>query len=201
MHRLSTRRPSPTTVEFTVSTLTTHTVLSSHFLRSIALLLRVCCGLLLILVNYTKWHLRHGSPTNLTHQHITKPAIEDRLYLVAITLPWRFLLPLTLAVGYLIVRRGYTEESLLVLRGLGIQTSTSSATYLSTSTTRFIPTNLIQDIFIHEAFKGFEVRFYLAVVVEAEEEVVVVFPKLLPQRKVVEQVWRETRACLYESKA
>jgi len=69
-----------------------------------------------------------------------------------------------------------TEESLLVLRGLGIQTSTSSTTYLSTSTTRFIPTNQIQDIFIHEAFKGFEVRFYLAVVVEGEGEVVVVFP-------------------------
>lgn len=29
---------------------------------------------------------------------------------------------------------------------------------------------------IHEAFKGFEVRFYLAVIVEGEPEVVVVFP-------------------------
>lgn len=69
-----------------------------------------------------------------------------------------------------------TEESLLVLRGLGIQTSSSSSTYLSTSVTRFIPTTAIQDIFIHEAFKGFEVRFYLAIVVEEEEDVVVVFP-------------------------
>ena len=68
------------------------------------------------------------------------------------------------------------EESLLVIRGLGIQTSTTSSTYLSTSATRFIPTDSIQDIFIHEAFKGFEVKFYLAVVVEGEEEVVVVFP-------------------------
>ena len=68
------------------------------------------------------------------------------------------------------------EESLLVLRGLGIQTCTSSPTYLSTSTTRFIPTDQIQDIFIHEAFKGFEVRFYLAVIVEGDGEVVVVFP-------------------------
>ena len=68
------------------------------------------------------------------------------------------------------------EESLLVLRSLGIQTSTTSSTYLSTSTTRFIPTSQIQDIFIHEAFKGFEVRYYLAVVVKDEAEVVVVFP-------------------------
>jgi phosphatidylinositol glycan class H protein len=47
---------------------------------------------------------------------------------------------------------------------------------LSTAATRFIPTTSIQDIFIHEAFKGFEVRFYLAIVVEGEEEAVVVFP-------------------------
>jgi GPI-GlcNAc transferase complex, PIG-H component len=63
-----------------------------------------------------------------------------------------------------------------VLRGLGVQTTSSSSTYLSTATTRFIPTTAIQDIFIHEAFKGFEVRFYLAIVVESEEDVVVVFP-------------------------
>ena len=63
-----------------------------------------------------------------------------------------------------------------MLRTLGIQTSTSSSTHLSTSTTRFIPTSQIQDIFIHEAFKGFEVRYYLAVVVQGEGEVIVVFP-------------------------
>lgn len=69
-----------------------------------------------------------------------------------------------------------TEESLLVIRGFGIQTSTSSSTYLSTAATRFIPTTQIQDIVIHEAFKGFEVRFYLAVIVEGEPDVLVVFP-------------------------
>lgn len=78
-------------------------------------------------------------------------------------------LELTMIVAHL-------EESLLVIRGLGIQTSTSSNTYLSKATTRFIPTTQIQDIVIHEAFKGFEVRFYLAVIVEGEPNVVVVFP-------------------------
>lgn len=70
----------------------------------------------------------------------------------------------------------YVEEALLVIRGLGIQTSTSSATYLSKAATRFIPATQIQDIVIHEAFKGFEVRFYLAVIVDGEPDVVVVFP-------------------------
>jgi phosphatidylinositol N-acetylglucosaminyltransferase subunit H len=106
----------------------------------------------------------------------------------------------------------------VVLRTLGIQTSTSSSTYLSTSTTRFIPTSQIQDIFIHEAFKGFEVRYYLAVVVQGEGEVIVVFPvclglrpaqtveadqgplskTLLPRLGIVEEVWRGARACLFE---
>ena len=68
------------------------------------------------------------------------------------------------------------EESLLVLQGLGIQTSTSSGYFFLGSTTTFIPTTRIQDIVIHEAFKGLEVRFYLAVIVEGATEVVVVFP-------------------------
>jgi phosphatidylinositol glycan class H protein len=110
------------------------------------------------------------------------------------------------------------EESLLVIRGLGIQTSTSSATYLSKAATRFIPTTQIQDIVIHEAYKGFEVRFYLAVIVEGEPDVVVVFPvcpsyqqfrlmltddgkKLLPRRAILEEVWRGSRRCLYDTKS
>lgn len=90
------------------------------------------------------------------------------------------------------------SESLLVLRGLGIQTSTPSTTYLGTASTRFIPTEKIQDILVNEAFRGFEVRYYLVVVVEGEDEVVVVFPRLLPGRAIVERVWRGARGCLYE---
>jgi len=63
-----------------------------------------------------------------------------------------------------------------VIRGLGVQTSTSSGSYLGSAATRFIPTNMIADVFVHEAFKGFEVRFYLGIVVEGEGGVVVVFP-------------------------
>lgn len=84
------------------------------------------------------------------------------------------------------------------------------------ATTRFIPTTQIQDIVIHEAFRGFEVRFYLAILVEGESEVVVVFPvrssfhfdyvsangkcnqNLLPRRAILENVWKGARKCLYE---
>lgn len=68
------------------------------------------------------------------------------------------------------------EESLLTICSLGVQTQTLSPSYLLPASTRFIPTAQIRDILIHEAFRGFEVRYYLAIVVEGEWDVVVVFP-------------------------
>lgn len=56
----------------------------------------------------------------------------------------------------------------------------------------------IQDILINEAFCGFEVRYYLIVVVENEEELLVVFPRLSPRLEIIEKVWRGARACLWE---
>lgn len=35
--------------------------------------------------------------------------------------------------------------------------------------------------------------------VKGEEDVVVVFPSLLPRRAILEEVWRGTRRCLWES--
>jgi hypothetical protein len=66
------------------------------------------------------------------------------------------------------------------------------------STTRFIPTSRIQDVFIHEAFRGWEVRYYLVFVVEGEGEFVVVFAGLEPGLDVVLNVWRGVRAVLFE---
>lgn len=114
------------------------------------------------------------------------------------SLPLPILLPSATLILYSIVQRIHTSESLLVLRGLGIQTSTSGSTYLASASTRFIPTEKIQDILINEAFRGFEIRYYLIVIVEGEEEVVVVFPRLLPGRKIIEKVWRGAKGCLFE---
>ena len=110
--------------------------------------------------------------------------------------PVTILIPVSLLILYPLTLRLSTTESLLVLRGLGLQTTTSSPSYLSTPTTRFIPMEKIQDVFVNEAFRGFEVRYLLVVVVEGEEELVVVFPRLLPGRKIVEVVWRGVRGCL-----
>ncbi|TPX25270.1 hypothetical protein DIZ76_010721 [Coccidioides immitis] len=175
--RLLVERPSPTTVLFTVSNAPSRSSITSKLLFYLEILLRVIIFAAVLLVDAAKlrdyafcqdgiipWSNVWSSPAGLMACHIA-----DRHL-------WQVIAPSSAVLLYLMVRKGYTEESLLVIRGLGVQTSTSSATYFMSATTRFIPTTQIQDIVIHEAFKGFEVRFYLAIIVEAEAEVVVVFP-------------------------
>ncbi|KAK4189958.1 GPI-GlcNAc transferase complex, PIG-H component-domain-containing protein [Podospora australis] len=239
------RRPSPTTAEFTVTTLPPLTIPLRLLLLTITLL-RLSTVLAATVTIYSRFSLllppstssssqpsattlllQGDIPTLLTHlltlAHFSAPG----LFLSNITapIPDKILLPFSsLAIYLALFLQLHTTESLLVLRGLGIQTSsgwsppfgTSGSGETNTRTnwwkwvgrggalwgwapkTRFIPTEKIRDVLINEAFRGFEVRYYLIVVVEGEEDVVVVFPKLLPRKKIVEAVWRGVRGCLYE---
>ncbi|KAI6365878.1 hypothetical protein MCOR25_005247 [Pyricularia grisea] len=116
--------------------------------------------------------------------------------------PAYLLVPLCLALLHVSQLRIYRSETLLVLRGLGVQTISQGDGFILPTfggpKNRFIPTEKIRDVVINEAPLGFEVRFYLVIIVEGEEELVVVFPRLLPRRPVVEAVWRGVRACLHE---
>ncbi|TAQ90145.1 hypothetical protein B7494_g1566 [Chlorociboria aeruginascens] len=167
---LRTRRPSPTTVEYTVCT-SPQLTLPLRLLLLTTTLLRIVIGTTTFLLLYSKFQLSKyaflpPTPDNpslfsFIHRFIerlhTSPfgKLTQR---ISASIPSPLLIPLYLLLLYTIFLRLHTEESLLVLRGLGIQTSTSSSTYLSTATTRFIPTEKIQDVFINEAFRGFEVR-------------------------------------------
>lgn len=137
-------------------------------------------------------------PYALAQLHATRPG--HSLAALAAALPPSLVFPICLALLYLTTLRIHTTESLLVLRGLGIQTSSTGGSYLASwrAGTRFIPTEKICDVLINEAFRGFAVRYYLVVVVDGEDDVVVVFPRLLPGRAIVERVWRGVRGCLWE---
>lgn len=188
---LTTFRPSPNTISFTVST-ASPSPLHHHF----ALVLRVLVGLLTVLVLLARYFLSPSSSSSTTTT--TTPRFLVPLANRVGTVDWTILAPVALGTLFLVFRRFYTEESLLTLRTLGLQTRTLSPCYLLPATTRFIPTTQIRDVFIHEAFRGFEVRYYLAVVVKEEKDVVVVFPNILPSLEIVQQVWRGARACLHE---
>ena len=178
-------RPSSTTVSFTVSTSSPSQSFAS--LVTIWLLsgLRVLLAALTLLILAAKYLHLHSSYL---------ACIFNGLDLV----PWPYVCTSAAVALFLVFRRFHTgmlsnnnhptsnyydlfsflspEENLLALRTLGIQTRSVSPYYLLPATTRFIPTSQVRDIFVHEAFRGFEVRYYLAIVVEGEAEVVVVFP-------------------------
>lgn len=179
--RLRIRRPSPTAAEFTVTTQPAPTV-TLRALRALLAALRVAVALVTLLLLYAR---------------CAGPAAALGGVAVLRAAP----LAAAAAVLFLVARRAHAHESLLVLRGLGVQTSESARSYLAGGGTRFIPTEKIQDILVNEAFRGFEVRYYLLVVVEGEDDVVVVFPGLLPRRDIVETVWRGARECLCEGRA
>ncbi|GAW15834.1 hypothetical protein ANO14919_052560 [Xylariales sp. No.14919] len=201
------RRPSPTAAEFTVSTLPPLTMPLQLSFYAIYALRGILSSLILLFLYATWAQSPYGSfpspnPTSSLSIATALSAIlasgpgvlATRL---ASQTPPRFAIAVCAVALYLLTRRMYTEESLLVLRGLGIQTSSSKGNILAgRATTRFIPTAKIQDVLVNEAFLGFEVRHYLVVVVDGEPDVVVVFPKLLPRADVVERVWRGVRECL-----
>ncbi|KAM3425175.1 hypothetical protein BST61_g7134 [Cercospora zeina] len=206
---LTTKRPTETTVLYTVSTHAPNKTLISRLGTTISLSLRIIAGLLILasfVLEYEQaWkrddeqNHKNGKNSELLVSYSPLGQVARHVLFKSLSGPWR--LAIYLITILLIFRRAHTEESLLVIRGLGVQTTTSSPNYLWTNSTRFIPTSLIQDIFIYEAFKGFEVIYYLSIVVEGEGDVVVVFPSILPRRQVLEQVWRGARACLYEPKS
>jgi phosphatidylinositol glycan class H protein len=212
---LNTLQPSPFTVLYTVSTRLVPKTVFASIASYVGLLLRMVLGCSAALLLWLRSHIQ-SMRTEHTLLGILGRLRTQQLLEFVDNCQWMYLAPCILSVFVLVFRRNYTgtprtyvsvvwtvsdmhvEESLTVLRGLGVQTSTTSSTYLQAATTRFIPTTSIQDIFIYEAFKGFEVRFYLAIVVEGEEDAVVVFPTLLPRRAILEEVWRGTRRCLWE---
>ena len=248
---LTTHRPSPTAIDFTVSTAPRLTTLPQKFLYytslSVRLFAGICILLLIFLSIFTPSSQQAASDS--VHQSRLSPfsipqnliELSDTLrsrFLPQIYTTHQFLLPLTLLLPLLaLLRRPHKAESLLVLRSLGIQISSQSSWYNflhllpfwqtifpggSTSNsggvvggawgggeTRFIPTKEVRDIFIHEAFRGWEVRYYLGIVVDGEDEgeigatggrggVVVVFPvsTLQPNKPADESL--QDRMLMYE---
>lgn len=192
--RLRTRRPSPTTVEYTLSTKpppTVPTVLLHVVILLLRLLLLSCAALL---------------PLSQLGSYIASPALQSvldsrpgaALSRLSGSLPAAVPAAAALALAYVALRRLHVTESVLVLRGLGIQTRTSAAVWGLGDATRFIPTEQIRDVLVNEVFAGFGVRYVLVVVVDGEEDMVVVFPRLGGGKEVVLRVWRGVRGCLFE---
>ncbi len=192
---LTIKRPTSTTVLYKISTARASDTITSHLTKYLSAALRILVASLVatvLLMEYrtaTPIDAASGTMAWLEEAVIASPSGHLATLLISnIGKIWR--LALCAAVTWLISRKGYTEESLLAIRGLGVQTSTSSPSYLWSSSTRFIPTSSIQDIFIHEAFDGYKVKYYLMIVVEKEDDVVVVFPVSLCPTWLIKHTYR-----------
>jgi phosphatidylinositol glycan class H protein len=86
------------------------------------------------------------------------------------------------------------SESLLVVRGLGIQLSTTSR--LGTSYTRFIESSRVVDVVLNEAIHRFSVRYYLAILVRDEDRMTVCFPVLMPPLHLLKDVLTRVKSTL-----
>ncbi|KAG0366637.1 GPI-GlcNAc transferase complex, PIG-H component-domain-containing protein [Gamsiella multidivaricata] len=91
-----------------------------------------------------------------------------------------------------------TEETILVIRDVGVQVKT---VYLGgRSSSRFIDRSKISDIIINEAITMMHIRVYMAIIVEGEDKMVVVFQHLLPRLNVVLQAYHGARSIIFNEK-
>ncbi|KAI9324288.1 GPI-GlcNAc transferase complex, PIG-H component-domain-containing protein [Zopfochytrium polystomum] len=112
------------------------------------------------------------------------------------TLKLEHILVVALFLAFLYIKlNAVTEESLLVIKDLGIQVKTCYASGFSR--TEFIPIRDVVNLVINEAVTLFQVRFYLAVVAARRTELVVVFPSLLPRSDELKVVYWETQKVLW----
>ncbi|CAG8532333.1 8120_t:CDS:2 [Acaulospora morrowiae] len=87
------------------------------------------------------------------------------------------------------------SESILSVRDVGVQVTT---VYLNgRSVSKFIDKSKISDIIINEGITMLQVKFYMAIIVEGQDRMVVVFQHLLPKLNVLIQVYRGTRSVIF----
>ncbi|KAG9296370.1 hypothetical protein G9A89_014962 [Geosiphon pyriformis] len=87
----------------------------------------------------------------------------------------------------------------------GLQLVTAGEKHLSVKTSymdgrcvsRFIDRSKILDVIINEGITMLQVKFYLAIIVESQDRMVVVFEHLLPRLNVLLEVYQGTRAVLF----
>ncbi|KAI3657970.1 hypothetical protein MP638_003002 [Amoeboaphelidium occidentale] len=107
------------------------------------------------------------------------------------------LIGLVTAFAIWLTSKVYTikEESLLVIKDLGLELKT---TYLlfNKQESKFIDQSKILEIIINEGISRWQVKFYLAVIVDGGS-VAVVFENLLPRLDVLKEVYNGTRKMMY----
>uniref|UniRef100_A0A6B2LLF0 Phosphatidylinositol N-acetylglucosaminyltransferase subunit H conserved domain-containing protein n=1 Tax=Arcella intermedia TaxID=1963864 RepID=A0A6B2LLF0_9EUKA len=105
-------------------------------------------------------------------------------------------------VGWFIIRvvikgRMVKEESLLVIRDLGVQINTKY--YSGGGTSEFIDRKKIKSIIINEGITMGDIIFYMAIIVRKKEKMVIVFKTLRPRIDTLLDIFKGSRAIMFGS--
>ncbi|CAG8722794.1 3560_t:CDS:2, partial [Ambispora leptoticha] len=86
-------------------------------------------------------------------------------------------------------------ESILLIHDVGVQVKTTFMDGRCVS--KFIDRSKILDVVINEGITMLSVKFYLAIIVEGQDRMVVVFEHLLPRLNILLKVYQGTRAVIF----
>ncbi|KAK6458904.1 phosphatidylinositol N-acetylglucosaminyltransferase subunit H [Scheffersomyces xylosifermentans] len=98
------------------------------------------------------------------------------------------------------------EDTVTVMKGIGIQLSSKKAWRFQNQKESFIPLNSTIDLVIHEGFHKYgQVIFYLCILTRAttsgkknnDNIIKVAFPEFLPRKDILLEVWKMSRVLLF----
>lgn len=111
---LHTLRPTPSTISLTVSTRPVRTTLAAKLVHYVAVLTRVLLGVSTLFVVWTKYQLSAGQTADISLWLLGGPTTTRFLRALGLA-GWTYVVPGSLLVLFLVLRRGYTGLFSLVL--------------------------------------------------------------------------------------
>lgn len=94
-----------------------------------------------------------------------------------------------------LVPQPVVQESLVALRGVGVQMRAVHANGASSS--QFIDAHSLREIIVHEGIQTCSVRYYMALVVTGREKLVLAFDAARPRLPVLSRIYRTIHPVMY----
>lgn len=108
------------------------------------------------------------------------------LYFYLKNAPWQLVLAPLLFIPMIRTR---VSESVLIVKGLGVQFENRGRYRFASDYNRFIPSDAIRTVFINEVFEGSRVVYVVQVVLRETNEICLAFRELRPRLPVLREVW------------
>lgn len=87
--------------------------------------------------------------------------------------------------------RTYKSESVLILDGLGVQTSQHGFVRWITDHSTFYAKNIIRACVINEIFEGFNISYVIQIIRENSDELSMLFPTVRPKLALLHEIWQQ----------